>query len=133
MDVIDAIGLLKDYRLYDDAQNECRRKKIDNAPYDMKGHHEVYIFYLSKKLGELNKNKSSLVKVKCSELDNITDDPAPIHDNCFFVGVNCTKDYCKTHCKYYNENLKQIDEEMKKIHEAIQVLKNAAEKDEDLK
>ena len=28
MDVIDAIGLLKDYRLYDDAQNECRRKKI---------------------------------------------------------------------------------------------------------
>ena len=57
MDVIDAIGLLKDYRLYDDAQNECRRKKIDNAPYDMKGHHEVYIFLSIKKIRRIKQKQ----------------------------------------------------------------------------
>ena len=47
MDVMDAINLLKKYNIYDDAKNECRRLKIDEAPYDMQGHHDVYCRYLS--------------------------------------------------------------------------------------
>ena len=36
MDVMEAIDLLKKYELYNSAQNECKRRKIDEAPYDMK-------------------------------------------------------------------------------------------------
>ena len=129
MDVMDAIDLLKKYRLYDDAQNECKRKKIDEAPYDMKGHHEVYCSYLSKKWVELRDKRDKLLKVKCFEFDKIPDNPKPVHNDCFFVGVSCTKDYCKTECKYYQENIAELVQAMNELSEAGKVLKEAAERD----
>ena len=129
MDVKDAIDLLREYGLYDDAQNECKRKKIDKAPYDMKGHHEVYCSYLFKKWVEIRDKRNSLLKVKCFEFDNIPDNPKPVHDDCFFVGVGCTKDYCKTKCKYYQENIAVLVQEMNELSEAQTVLKDASERD----
>lgn len=129
MTVIDAINLLKKYGLYDEAQAECKRKKIDEAPYDMKGHHEIYCSYLSKKWVELRDKRNKLLKVKCSEFDNIPDSPKPVHDDCFFVGNCCTKDYCKTKCKYYAENLSGLVQEMNELSEAEKVLKEEAEYD----
>ena len=129
MDVMDAINLLKKYRLYDDAQIECKRKKIDEAPYDMKGHHEIYCSYLSKKWVELRDKRDKLQKIKCFEFDNIPDSQKPVHDDCFFVGLSCTNDYCKTKCKYYAENIAGLVQEMNELVEAEKVLKEAAEHD----
>lgn len=137
MNVADVIELLKEYNMYDEAQNECRRKKVDRAPYDMRGHHEIYGRYLSKKWNELRDKRDSLLKIKCLELNNISNNSTPIQatpiqEECFFVGVYCTKNYCRTQCKYYKENLEKLIQEMNKISEAEQVLKEAVERDETL-
>lgn len=129
MDVMDAINLLKKYGLYNDAQNECKRRKIDEAPYDMKGHFEVYCSYLSQKWIELRDKRDTLLKVKCFEFNDIPDNPKPVHDECYFVGGCCTKDYCKTECKYYQENIAALVQEMNEIEEAEKVLKAEAERD----
>lgn len=133
MEVVDAISLLEKYGMYDDAKNECRLKKIDRAPYDMQGHHEIYCNYLSKKCAELRKKKSELIQIKCVEWDNIPDNLKPAHDDCCFVGVNCTKDYCRTMCRYYQDNIKIIDQELEELYEAQKVLKEAANEDYYLK
>lgn len=129
MDVIDAIDLLKKYGLYNAAQNECKRKKIDEAPYDMKGHHEVYCSYLLQKRVELRDKRDKLQKVKCFEFDNIPDSLKPVHDDCFFVGLSCKENYCKTKCKYYQENIAELVQEINEISQAEKILKEAAERD----
>lgn len=129
MDVIGVIELLKKYKMFDDAQNECKRRKIDEAPYDMKGHHEVYCSYLSQKRVELQHKRDDLRKVKCVEYDNIPDNLKPVHDDCFFVGMCCTKDYCETECTYYQQNIAPLDQEISEIAEAEKVLKEEGERD----
>lgn len=129
MDVLDAINLLKKYRVYDDAKSECMRKKIDKAPYDMQGHHEVYCHYLSKKWVELRDKRENLLKIKCVEWDNIPDNMKSSHDDCYFVGVCCSKDYCKTKCKYYRDNIAGLEHELEELSEAQKVLREAADRD----
>lgn len=129
MDVTDVFNLLKKYGLYNDVQKECQRKKIDEIPYDMQGRYAVCCSFLSKKIFELRDKVNTLLKVKCSEFENIPDDPKPAHDDCKFVGVYCTQDYCKTNCKYYKENLAELFQEINTISEAQQVLKAAAKRD----
>mgnify|MGYP004459356155 CR=1 FL=1 len=133
MNVIDAINILKKYERYNDAQNECKRKKIDEAPYDMQGHHKIYCRYLSQIWGELRNKKETLLKVKCSEFDNIPDNPKPVHSDCYSVSLGCTREYCKTKCKYYQENIAPLVQEMNEICEAEKVLKETAERDYQLR
>lgn len=129
MDVLDAINLLKKYQMYDDAESECRRKKIDKAPYDMQGHHEVYCHYLSKKWVELRDKRDNLLKVKCVEWNNIPDNMKSSHYDCYFVGVCCSKDYCKTKCNYYRDNIAELEHELEELSEAQKVLREAAKRD----
>ena len=105
MNVIDAINILKKYGRYNDAQNECKRKKIDEAPYDMQGHHKIYCCYLFQIWSELRNKKETLLKVKCSEFDNIPDNLKLVHGDCYSVSLGCTREHCKTKCKYYQKNI----------------------------
>lgn len=129
MDVMDAINLLKKYNIYDDAKNECRRLKIDEAPYDMQGHHDVYCRYLSKQWVKFKNEKELLQKIKCIEWDNISDTPKPAHDICWFVNSSSSKSICKNHCKYYIEKIAPIEDAMAELSEAQRVLKEVAQKD----
>lgn len=129
MDTMDAINLLKKYNLYEDAQNECKRKKLKEAPYDMQGHNDVYCNYLNKKWVEIRNKKDILLKIKCVEWDNIPYNPKPVHRECNFVGVYCTKIYCKQNCKYYKDNILELEQRMKELSEAKEALQSAARYD----
>ena len=107
MDVFSAISLLKKYKMYDDAERECRRRGIDKAPYDMQGHHEIYCQFHSKKWVELRDKRDCLLKIRRVEWDNIPDEMKRVHDECNFVGVCSTKEYCRTKCAqqiFYQSN-----------------------------
>lgn len=125
---MDAIVLLKKYNLYDDAQAECRRKKLDSSPYDMQGHNKVYCSYLSKKWRELRDEKDKLTKIKCIDLDNIPNIPKPAHNDCWFVCLSA-KDYCKEKCTYYKDNIAILVQGMNELSKAEDELNLAAEKD----
>mgnify|MGYP007029453000 FL=1 len=127
MDVLETINLLKKYNLYDEAEAECRRRKIDKAPYDMQGHHEVYCKYLSKKWVELRDKKSELQKVKCKEWDNIPEEKKPAHDVCMFVEMSLRNECCSK-CEYY-KTIKELQGEMKTLTDAEKCLKAAADYD----
>lgn len=127
MDVLEAINLLKKYNLYDEAEAECRRRKIDKAPYDMQGHHEVYCKYLSKKWVELRDKKLELQKVKCKEWDNIPKEKKPAHDVCMFVEMSLRNECCSK-CEYY-KTIKELQGEMKTLTDAEKCLKAAADYD----
>lgn len=129
MDVMDAINLLKKYNMYNDAEIECKRLKIDKAPYDMQGYHEVYCRYLSKKWVEIRNKKEMLQKVKCHEWDNIMENSKPAHDDCFFVNISLSQSICKKLCKYYQDNIEPLEQAMAELSEAQKVLKEAAQKD----
>lgn len=129
MDVMDAINLLKTYGLYDKAQSECKQKKIDNSPYDMQGHHEVYCSYLSKKWVELRNERDKALKNKCSEIINIPEELKPAHDDCSFAIYSRMKDYCEKKCKYYHEKVLPLTLKMNELSEAIKVLNDAADQD----
>lgn len=127
MDVMDAINLLKTYGLYNKAQSECKQKKIDNSPYDMQGHHEVYCSYLSKKWVQLRNERDKVHK--CSELVNILEEVKPAHDVCSFAIYSRMKDYFEKKCKYYHGKVLPLTRKMNEQSEAIKVLNGAADQD----
>lgn len=127
MDSIDAINLLKKYNLYEEAQNECRRKKLDKAPYDMQGHNEVYCFFLNKKWVELRDLDEKKKKCSCSNLDAVKFQNRA-HEDCFFNRISFLKDGLCNECTLGKE-LDDIEKEMKKLSEATRVLKEAADYD----
>ena len=47
--------------------------------------------------------------------------------------MSCTKDYCKTECKYYQEKIKPLVHEMENIENAKKNLKEEADRDYYLK
>lgn len=74
MDITEAFALLDKYSLRDKAKIECKRRKIDEAPYDMQGHHEVYSDLLQEVWIELrNKRDCRLKELGLSVIDK-TDD-----------------------------------------------------------
>lgn len=129
MDVMDVINILKKYNMYDKAQAECKRKKINEAPYDMQGYHDVYCSYLSKKWEELRDKKVELQNIKCKEWGNIPDEIKPIHDDCCFALTPLKDKYCKYKCKYYNNDIEKLDSAMKELGDAEKVLKDVAQHD----
>ena len=90
------------------------------------GHHDIYCSCLSEERIKLRNNLEKLLKVKCFELDNISGNFA--HDDCFFVGLYCTKEFCKTKCEYYQENLAALFQEIDELAEAEKVLTEASER-----
>ncbi len=95
----------------------------------MKGRHEVYCIYLSKKETELKGKIEELQKVRCFEFDNIPDDRKPIHNECSFINLECMNDECRTKCKYYREKIEPLDCAVKELSEAQKVLEREGEKD----
>ena len=129
MDVIEAINLLKKYNLYERAENECNRLKLDKAPYDMIGHHKVYCQFLNQKWVELRKKRDVLQKLECMELENIEATSKPMHKECYFVCVSLLEKHCKLKCQYYEEKIVPLEQELEELSQAEITLKKAAEKD----
>lgn len=132
MDVLDAINLLKKYNKYDEAESECKRKKVSTAPYDMKGHHEIYCSYLSKIWRGFRDQLEKAQKRECVEWNNLPC-PKPLHNNCAFISVGSLKNHCKNNCTYYLQTIKPLEDKMLELSEAQEVLKDAADKDEALR
>ena len=129
MTFAEAIGLLKRYGLLEKAENECKLKKISNASYDSARKSKIYCSYLSEKRVALQNKRNKLLEVKCFELDNIPDGSMIAHDDCYFVGTNCTKDYCKKMCKYYRDNIKQLDNDINELAKAEKALTECLDHD----
>lgn len=129
MNVIDAVDILKKYGLYDAAEAEIRNKRINKTPYDMQGHHTVYIKYLFHKWVELRDERDKLLKVKCINYDIISVDSKPAHDDCSYISAYCTKDCCKTHCTYYKDKIAVYCQKMDELDEAQNVLQEASDRD----
>jgi hypothetical protein len=128
MDIMDAIEILKKYGLYDKANNECLQKKIDTAPHDVQGHHNIYCSYLYSKRRELRDEKQELQKTKCKEWDNIPQKLKPTHHDCESA-QNTIINYCKATCKFYKDNIMVIENSMKELKEAANILEEATKKD----
>lgn len=127
MNSLDAINLLKKYNLYEEAQCECRRLKLDKAPYDMMGHNKVYCQFLNKKWVELRDLSSKKQKNSCGNTDALESQKS-IHDDCFFNRIAFAKNgFCKE-CSLGKE-LDEIETEMRALSEASKVLEAAAEHD----
>ena len=127
MDSLDAINLLKEYNLFEAAQSECRKQKIDETPYDMQGHNKVYCQFLDKKRLELRKKAEMIQKASCENQVAVNSQQRP-HDDCFFNRFLFVKNGFCTACSLGNE-LDAIEAEMAKLSEASRVLKEAAEYD----
>ena len=95
----------------------------------MKGHHDVYSSYLSKKWVEFRDKKSELQKTKCKEWENISNEIKPVHDDCFFVELLLKDKYCKAQCKFYNNEIEKLDHAMTELSEAEEVLNDKAQHD----
>lgn len=126
---MDAVDLLKKYNMYDDAQVECKKKKIDKAPYDMQGHHTIYCSYLLKKWIEFRDKKDKLQKIKCKEWENIPKEIKPVHSECFFVELSLEDKYCNVKCEYYKNEIKLLGDKMRELSEAQKVLDDASQHD----
>lgn len=127
--VTDAIEILKKYEYYTNAEAEIdiKRKKIASAPYDMKGHYDVYCTYLSKIRSKLRDKLSELQSIDCVEWDQLTGTDRPPHKDCNFVYIS--NSYCNEKCKYYQESLKPLIEEKNKISQIIEDLQKTAKED----
>lgn len=125
--VTDAIETLKKYGYYTNAEIDIKRKKIASAPYDMKGHYDVYCTYLSKIWAKLRDQISELQSIDCVEWDQLPGTDRPLHKDCNFVYIS--NSYCDEKCKYYQEKLKPLVEEKNKIAQMIKDLKKTAEED----
>ena len=68
LNTLDAIDLLKRYGLYEKAKSECRRLKLDEAPYDMQGHNRVFQQFLDMKQEELTGLREKKQKCKCNSV-----------------------------------------------------------------
>ena len=47
MDTVQAIEVMKREHIYDRAEAECIRRKLDEYPYDMCGHNKVYCQFIT--------------------------------------------------------------------------------------
>ncbi|MFR0047467.1 MAG: hypothetical protein ACLRWO_13175 [Clostridium butyricum] len=128
MDVMDSINILKKYNMYDLAKVECKRRKIDESPYDMQGHHDVYCEFLSKKWVEIRNEKIKLQKITCKKWGVIPNDIKPRHNSCDLAVISLADRYCKVNCEYYSK-IKKLQDDMKELQEAQNVLKDEAEYD----
>ena len=129
MNVVEAISLLKKYNLYEDAEAECNRLKITKAPYDMQGFHNVYCDFLSKQSVKINNQIRALRNIKCLEWENVEDDSRPVHADCSFAYISLEKNYCKTKCVYYREQIAPLEQELEELVQAEKELKEAAQRD----
>ena len=132
MDVGKAFELLDKYNLRKEAELECKRRKIDNAPYDMQGHNKVYCAFLSKQWIKLRDKLVDLQKIDCEYWDNIPEEIKPLHKECEFARYALSKKNICCRCDY-NVKLQEIEQEMYELSEAQRALKDAAERDYYLK
>jgi len=74
MDIGKALALLDKYNLKDKAKRECKKRKIEEVPYDLQGHHKVYSDLLQSVYYELrDKRDSRLKKLGLSTIDKTED------------------------------------------------------------
>lgn len=75
MDITEVFALIDEYKLRDKVKNECKKRKIDEVPYDMQGYHEVCSDLLQEVWLELRRKRDFRLKeLKLSVIDK-TDDP----------------------------------------------------------
>lgn len=127
MNSLDAINLLKKYNLYEEAQRECRRQKLDEAPYDMQWHNEVYCHFLDKKRVELRDLADKKQKCLCRNSDAVKLQNRA-HEDCFFNRISFSANGFCNGCTLGKE-LDDIENEMRILSEASKVLKEAADYD----
>lgn len=105
MDISGAFNLLERYNLKEEAKYECKERKIDEAPYDMAGHHKVYSELLGREWLKLrDKRDARLNELQINIIDKCDD-----------------------------EKLKCIIDAMKEIEEAQDVFKKVADNDYSLR
>lgn len=127
MDVGNAFELLEELGLMEQARQECKRKKLCEAPYDMIGHNAVYAEFLNKRWVEVRNMKLMVEKAKCCNANAITEEK-PAHDECGFCRLSFKKKgYCDS-CQL-GEKLDALEENMKKCSDGAKAFKDAAEKD----
>ncbi|EJE7236439.1 hypothetical protein FC820_06640 [Clostridium sporogenes] len=128
MDIERAFELLDKYNLRNEAELECKRRKIDTVPYDMQGHNKVYIEFLSKQWVKFRDQLLGLQNIGCKCWDTIPEKIKPLHNECNFARYSLAKNnIC---CRYdYNIKLIEIEQEMYELSEAQKALKDATERD----
>lgn len=128
MDVKKAFELLDKYNIRNEAEQECKRRKIDSAPYDMIGHNKVYCEFLNREWKNLRDELALLQKERCILYDSLNKEIKLVHDSCDFARYSLSERGICEMCTY-NEQLVKIEAEMKKLSDAEKALHDAAEKD----
>ena len=126
---MDKKSILTKYGLWEKAQNEIQKRKIDKVPYDMEGRNNVYCELLGGELIKRKQKKEKLLNAKCVELENLPPDMKKAGDDCSVVGVNCSGAYCRTECAFYKDHVAELDKEIKELSDAIDHLQKASGKD----
>ena len=124
---IDSFEILKKYNLYEEAKKECERQKIENAPYDMQGHNNIYCGFLDKKWREIRDVKLKKQECRCTNQDAVISENSP-HDICVFNrDAFAKKGLCKS-CELGKE-LDILESELNELSCASKALEEAAERD----
>lgn len=104
MDCGDAFDLLRKYNLMEEAKIECKRRKIDEAPYGMIGYNKIYADFLNKKWVEFRdeiltkqKNMKKCCNSNALELSNTP------HEGCYFNRISFEKKGWCDKCALGNE------------------------------
>lgn len=128
MDVADAFKVMEEYDLLKEAKLECKRKKLDEAPYDMKGHYEIFGKFLDKKRKELYDISQKRQESMCVN-DEAVKSQNCVHKDCFFNRLFFkSAGFCKE-CSLGKE-LDALETKMNTLSEASKALKEAADYDD---
>ena len=127
MNTLDAMALLKKYELYEKAKSECRRLKLDEAPYDMQGHNRVFQQFLDSKREELTGLREKKQKCKCDNMIAIKSQG--IENSTCLMNKTLFEDkgLCKS-CPLKAE-VDALTSEINALREASKALQKAAEYD----
>lgn len=127
MDVGKAFELLEELGLMGKAKQECKRKKLCEAPYDMIGHNAVYAEFLNKHWIEVRNITLNEEKAKCCNVNAFIEENM-VPDDCGFCRLSFKKKgYCES-CQI-GKKLDELEEEMKKCSDGAKAFKDAAERD----
>jgi hypothetical protein len=127
----EAFYLLDKYNLRQAAEIECKRRKLDEAPYDMMGHNEVYAEFLDKHRIKLRDRCQALQEQKCTNEEVLLKNQAMHYDcqyNRFFFKKNGDCEYCEN-----DKEISELQEEITRLSEASNIMKFEAQKDFDLR
>lgn len=123
----EAFDMLDKYNLRQDADRECKRRKLDEAPYDMMGHNKVYSEFLIKKWREIRDRVAEKQKSHCLKWEGLQQEK-PSHEDCYFVRQSLKMKGICDDCEL-GKVLDKLEKEMRQLSDGAKALEDAARHD----